>query len=675
MQFTVYLYGQEPGPTPTSTKRYVALGVAFSGARRRNARPVNANWAHAPALHRDDRVNWSTPSLIEVRWANAWQATLTRDVQSAESWGTVPVLSVQVLAVPWAPVFPADPKNTIASWMSARHRCQQQSGATWQRVYPLDTSFDQTWAAANRPVALWHLAPNLTRQDQGQAIRFPRADHLAFCLALADDPPPAIDVTLALRVHYGPSTPAPINFILDTADAGALVVSGISSYQPSLSRILQPGYAAAHPLRVVVGTVPAVGVEPLPAVEQARSDSARLPVIWSRATPGQRPSTIRWGHGPQLGPRYPPPNDSGWGGTPDEPPPIPVARRVYIIMNDVQVVRLPDGTPIEVLSVDLSASVDAWCWSVRMELADPSQIALLKPDSNGPKIVQITMNSYVWTAIIEGRDRSREHANSAITVTGRSQTALLSDTYTPTRSMVFTDPLSAQQLANREITDRVLPFTVDWRGLDWVVPGGVWYYQDAAPIDVISQIAAARGAVLQSAPGDAQLIVQSRYPVSPWQWSAAVADVALPSDWITGDSAQQQSKPMYDAVIIAGQQQGVLAKITRQASAGQTFAPQVVDQLIVTPEVATERGRNVLADRGIQEQVNMDIPLFPPGTITAGMSGLYAPLLLVDVQDPTDPWQGQTVGVSISARRGGPDSKALEIWQNVSLERHISDAG
>jgi hypothetical protein len=82
----------------------------------------------------------------------------------------------------------------------------------------------------------------------------------------------------------------------------------------------------------------------------------------------------------------------------------------------------------------------------------------------------------------------------------------------------------------------------------------------------------------------------------------------------------------------------------------------------------------VLSDRGIQEQVDMDIPLFAPGTITAGMSGLYAPLLLVDVQDPDDPWQGQTVGVSISARRGGQDNKALEIWQRVSLERHLSDA-
>lgn len=432
-----------------------------------------------------------------------------------------------------------------------------------------------------------------------------------------------------------------------------------------------PGYVPPAVGAIAV-VMPGAGEKP-PVVVQ-RADPTRWVIRWGLVATADSRYVIRWGLGDQYRRPDPPPIDNPWTGSPNEPPPIPIARRVYIVMNDVQVVRLPERTPIAVLSVDLNASVDSWAWTVRMELADPSQLALLKPDGNGPKLVEITMNSYVWTAIIEGRERNRVFADASVTVTGRSQTALLSGDYTAARSKSFEDAFSAQQLANLEISERALPFTVDWRGLDWVVPGGVWYYQDLAPIDVIAQIAAARGAVLQSAPGDASLIVQSRYPVSPWSWGVGNADVALPIDWVTNINAQQQSKPMYDAVIIAGQAQGVLAKVTRAASAGATFAPQVVDQLMVTPDVATERGRNILSDRGVQEQVDMDIPLFAPGTVTAGMSGLYQPLLLVDVQDPSDPWQGQTVGVSISARRGGPDNKALEIWQRVSLERHLSDA-
>ncbi len=433
---------------------------------------------------------------------------------------------------------------------------------------------------------------------------------------------------------------------------------------------LSAGYSApVVPIHVVM-----IGSNDDAPVVVQRSDPPRWIIRWGLVATADNRYVIRWGLGDQYRRPDPPPIDNPWTGSPNEPPPIPMARRVYIIMNDVQVVRLPERTPIDVLSVDLNASVDSWAWTVRLELADPSQLALLKPDGNGPKLVEITMNSYVWTAIIEGRERNRVFADAAVTVTGRSQTALLSGDYTASRSKSFEDAYSAQQLANLEISERALPFTIDWRGLDWVVPGGVWYYQGLAPIDVIAQIAASRGAVLQSAPADASLIVQSRYPVSPWAWDAGSADVALPIDWVTNVNAQQQSKPMYDAVIIAGQAQGVLAKVTRAASAGATFAPQVVDQLMVTADVAAERGRNILSDRGMQEQVDMDIPLFAPGTVTAGMSGLYQPLLLVDVQDPADPWQGQTVGVSISARRGGPDNKALEIWQRVSLERHLTDA-
>lgn len=405
-----------------------------------------------------------------------------------------------------------------------------------------------------------------------------------------------------------------------------------------------------------------------------RADPAKCNIIWRHSSSVNVNEFVKYGPLKKNQHPFTPPIIFPWEGSNNSPPPIPVARKVYIVMNDVQVVRLPDGTPIEVLSVDLDASVDAWCWSVRMELQNVADLALLKPDGNGPKMVQITMNGYVWTAIIEGWERSTVFTNAGIVVVGRSRTALLSNTYTASRSMAFTDPYNAQQLANLELSQRALAYTIDWHGLDWLVPSGVWYYQDLAPMDVISQIAASRGAVVQSDPADAKLIVQSRYPLSPWQWSANNADVALSSSWVSNISAQQQSKPMYDAVIIAGQAQGVLAKVTRTASAGEIFAAQVVDQLIVTPNVAGERGRNVLSDRGIQEQVDMDIPLFAVGDITGGMPGLYTPLLLVDVQDPDDPFQGQSVGVSISARRGGPGSKALEIMQRVSLERHLSDA-
>ena len=450
---------------------------------------------------------------------------------------------------------------------------------------------------------------------------------------------------------------------------------------------LEPGYVApgggALLSTIAPGYVSPVGdrignveVEDPPAYFVYRKDPVPWRSVWGRATTFGPLEILRWGHGPQLGPRDPPPVEVPSGHT-TEPPPIPPSEKVYIVMNEVEVVLLPDRVPIEVNSVDLEASVDSWCWSLRMELADPAQLALLKPTAAGPKVVQVTLNGYPWTAVIEGRDSAREHASTggrSATVSGRSQTALLSDTYTARRSLAIGDTRTAQQLALDEITERSLPFAIDWQGLDWIVPSGVWSYQDLAPIDAISQIAASRGAVVQSAAGDATLVIRARYPTSPWTWSADTADIALPLEWATSESAQQQSKPLYDAVFVIGQQQGVLARVTREGSAGETYAPQVVDGLTVGADVATERGRNILSDRGMQDLVSLEIPLFPAGSLTGGQTGLYSPLMLVDVVDPDDRYQALSVAVSISARRSGSADAALEIWQTVSLERHLSDA-
>ncbi|MEO5811542.1 MAG: hypothetical protein ABIU96_03900 [Rhodanobacter sp.] len=602
------------------------IRVMLGGA----APPAVGGATYAAVTSRFGRARQRSAQPVNSRW----RRQDARDAAAALRWqGAQRTSAAAVLS--WLPIASAD-RASGSAWGFSRG-AQDVIVSRWNVVFATDRHVGIMWQPASRRLQIFALA---------QWVRvFPRERGATAAFGAA--PLPA-------RIYQPPPTTAYVPPVGD-----------------SITVRLGPGYTPPAPTAI---NVVMIGVGENPAVIVRRADPPRWIIPWGRSPTADTRYVIRWGPGTQYRRPDPPPTGSGWTGSPNEPPPIPIARRVYIVMNDVSVVRLPDRTPIEVLSVDLQASVDAWCWSLRMDLADPTQVAQLKPDGDGPKLVEITMNSYVWTAIIEGWDRSREYINAAVTVTGRSQTALLSENYTAKRSKAFADAYSAQQLANLEISERALPFTIDWQGLDWVVPGGVWYYQDLSPIDVISQIAAARGAVVQSAPGDASLIVQSRYPVSPWSWSAGVADVALPLDWITGVTAQQQSKPMYDAVIIAGQQQGVLAKVTRLASAGQTFAAQVVDQLNVTADVATERGRNVLSDRGIQEQVDMDIPLFAPGTVTAGMSGLYAPLLLVDVQDPADPWQGQTVGVTISARRGGPDNKALEIWQRVSLERHLSDA-
>ena len=476
-----------------------------------------------------------------------------------------------------------------------------------------------------------------------------------------------------------PGRSTPVNFVLEAGGAeGAFVLTGCAAYAPPRPAAfvveLSAGYVPPWGLAMAVRLgVASVGVVDPPPIVQARSDPSAELIPWGRVPVRDGSNFLPWGPSG----RYPGRDaiaELPWVNEPPTPPPQPPALKVHIVMNNVSVVRLPDMAPIEVISVDLSANVDTWCWSVRMELADPGQLALLVPDGGGPRLVQITMNSYVWTAIIEGRVRSRGFGREAVTVVGRSQTALLDAPYAPRRSGAEPEARTARQLAEVELANT--GFALDWVGADWLVPGGAWYYTDLTPAAVINDIASAGGAVLQSHPSNPALSVAPRYAVAPWAWTEAAVDLVLPASWVVDDSTQYASRPQVDAVIVRGEQQGIQARLVRAGSAGESFAEQVVHKLITHADVAVQRGTAALANSGEQELVDLRIPLFVPGSETGGGTGLYMPLNLVEVQDLAATWRGLSVGVSISARRSdGGSSPALEVWQNVSLERHLSHAG
>lgn len=671
INFIVYLVGENPdGPSVGGTLN-VSVAMAYRGASRRGARRLDTTWAGAP--RRDDvaAAGWRS-AVTQALQVNAfWRQALGHDVSSGGDWASAQRLQTSD-GLPWGPVYPRD-QVSEADWQASKAVPTTALGLGWGPVFPRDEAVVVRWKKSSLPMTKVDPYDTIVAVTPTFAQRVPHGSRLMFALLPGSPTPPNFE--LQRRELYDPPSSRTVHFIVGQEDGGDLVATGADPYVPATTVVLTAGYAPGE-LSVVLGTVPPARlVLSQPTLPFAR-DPAPEVMPWGQSAVVDLTEVIPWGHGPQLGPRDPPPIDIP-SDTTHEPPPTPIPRQVYLIMNDASVVLLPDRTPIDVDSIDLDTSVDTWCWSLKMDLADPSQMDLLKPTAAGLKVVEITLNGYVWTMAIEGRDRTRAHVvegGRTASVSGRSQTVLLTQDYTARRSMAVAEAISAQQLAGQEITDRQLPFTIDWSGLDWVIPGGAWSYQDLAPIDVISQIAAARGAVVQSSQNEAKLVVASRYPISPWKWSQDNADIALIPDWVVSESGQQQNKPLYDAVFVSGQQRGVQARVTREASAGETWAPQVVDALIVQPEIAAERGRVVLSDRGMQDLVTLDIPLFTPSTITASATGLYLPLMLVDVQDPDDPYQALAVAVKISARRTGDEEKVLEIWQSVSLERHLSDA-
>ena len=343
-------------------------------------------------------------------------------------------------------------------------------------------------------------------------------------------------------------------------------------------------------------------------------------------------------------------------------------QKAYVVLNTIEVVRLPDLLPIAVDAVSLASSRDTWCWEAQLQLADPAQLAAVQPTAAGPRQLRITLNGYVWVVAVESFDRGREFGQARVDIAGRSVTAQLSDPYAPARSAEVSAARTMQQLAEAEVAGTDV--TVQHDTVDWLVPGGAWYYDSQTPMSALLRIAAAAGAVVQSDPALPQVRIAPRYPVSPWDWTTTAPDVQIQDDIVTGERLQLQSRPAFDAVIVAGEKVGVAARVIREGEAGQTYAPQQVDQLITHADGARERGRNVLADRGGQAAVEHDIPLFP-APLGTGQPGLVLPLMLVRRVAAEGNWHAVATAVRISAHRQGA---AIDVQQTVTLERHYTDA-
>lgn len=345
-------------------------------------------------------------------------------------------------------------------------------------------------------------------------------------------------------------------------------------------------------------------------------------------------------------------------------------RRTYVVINTVSFVRLPDRTPIELTRISLSSSRSAWGWTFDFELADPGQLSLLKPTAAGPRQFEVVLNGYTWTGIVESFQKQREFADGGVRCSGRSRTALLAAPYAPARVKVANEARSMAQLVAEELVDT--GFTSHYDTVDWTVPPGAWFYDGSAPLDAISALAEASGAVVQSDPKDLALHVRASYPVSPWLWRDTQPNHVLQEDIVLTESLQMRSAPLYDAVVVTGELagKGVTCKVRKAGEAGQLFAQQVSNPLISVAAAGAERGRNVLCDRGEQAAVDLTVPLFPR-PLKPGEVGAIMPLDLVEVVGAEGTWHGQCDSLRIEVVI---DQQAVVIEQTATLERHYTDA-
>lgn len=325
---------------------------------------------------------------------------------------------------------------------------------------------------------------------------------------------------------------------------------------------------------------------------------------------------------------------------------VPI-RRVYIVTNDIQLIRIDGSVPLPAYAFALSLDADSWTWQWSATLP-ASVLPNIEPATAGtPVEVQASINGVPYRLLIERVQRSRQFAQDRLAVSGRGTAAILDAPYAPVMGFDNASAArSAQQLMGDVLTINGVPigWAVDFGLTDWAVPAGAWSHQGSY-ISALNAIAQAAGGYVQPHATAQTLRILHRYPLAPWDWSALTPDVELPLAVTSVEGVEWVKKPAYNRVYVSGADgSGILGQVSIAGTPGDESAPMVTDALITHADAARQRGRAILSDTGPQALVSLTLPVLPE-------TGLILPGQFVRRTDGAASVQGYVRAISLQWSR------------------------
>lgn len=375
--------------------------------------------------------------------------------------------------------------------------------------------------------------------------------------------------------------------------------------RPAPAPAYDPGPAEGQVYDRVAGYVPPYAVTPLairttyiegvPAPRPYPVDSASA-VVWRSAVRSglarDRRFVCAWGRtgpGGYVGRR----GTGGVGIDIEIPRWIIPIRRFYLMLHDVELVRVSDGVPIPCSALAVRADADAWADTLTATCHGPDAFDLLA--ASEAVEVEARVDGATWRMVVERPQESLRLGSRAIALTGHSLSALL---HSPHQKPA--DYAEAQARTAAQLAEQVLPigggWTVVWDVPDWLVPADAWAYVGQTPVQALVEIAAAVGAVIRPSRTLRTLTVQPRYRTLPWAYGSVAEDLIVPDGlWLS--AARRSGRPQQaNAVDVqGGQVGGVQGRVYVTGSAGDRLAPSVQHALVTHADAARERGAQVLA--------------------------------------------------------------------------------
>lgn len=558
---------------------------------------------------------WSRLQAQDHCPALPWQQGQSRGVDSAQPWGGMPAREL----------------GSRQPWSRAEAASAVPAGSPWSDVPPCDIARALAWDRSLQPRDTLRLRliynPRPARKDVGPAQAFHRSD------------------------EYGPRYDAAGELAASLYRPGNLLVFdfGGARYSPSTTAAVFFDFRYVPPTRAIqpVDSGSADGWQ------SARRLDGRLRLPWGRGN-GQDPG-ITMPYPDYTGPVYE-----------IDPAVEPDLLESYMIANSVQLVVLPDRTPVDATGIKISRDIDAFAWTLSAELFGRTSLNLMRPDSNGPKTVELTINGWTWLFLVERYSTQGQFPSERFTVTGVSRTQLLAEPYAPKRSAVNAVDINAVQAATDQLENTGFTLSWDYTALgppDWTIPAGAFSYQEQTALQVIARVAEAVGGVVRPARDSDALAVVPRYREAPWAWATAVMDRIVPAEIVSQWGGEWSPQPVWDSCYVSGTTHGVAVAVRRTGTQGVAPAPDVFDDLITGTDAARHRGIAEIAKGGNQEIVTLSLPLFPSG---GSAPGLVDPAHLCEVRDLDGTWRGLCLSTEIAAEGVG----ASRVTQTLKLERH-----
>ena len=338
-------------------------------------------------------------------------------------------------------------------------------------------------------------------------------------------------------------------------------------------------------------------------------------------------------------------------------PDTPLIDKVYRIMNVINLVSLPDLTPVAFSYATLSRDIDSYAWTLNVTLSNEASAQLLSPKNGAIKEIRLSINGDVWEFFVAKMSASDRFAKQTWSVTAFSKSKLLSAPYSVQRSFTETSASTAAQIASSELFGT--GFTLAWNAVDWSIPANVFTYSNQAPIASIMQLSNAIGAVVVPDPALQTITIKPRFEVSAWNWASATEDRTIPKALFYETSEEYQPQIKYNGVYVAGEEYGALVKVKQQGTPGDQLLPDVIDNLLTDAVANTERGRIELSKSGHKERFSGRIFYNP----SEGFVDIGELVKIVDKDGSS--WKGVAIANAITIEKLGS-----VVYQNLTILRH-----